>query len=91
MKRAIRLYLTGSVQSLFFKTFIKENADANDVRGFVRTLEDGRTEVFLEGNAEDVAAMATVCKRGPKYAHIRGIEEQPEHLQDFKDFKILKF
>ena len=31
----------------FFRNFIKENAEKDDVRGFVRNLEDGRVEVFL--------------------------------------------
>ncbi len=91
MKKAMRIFLTGTVQSLFFKTFIKENADANDIRGFIRMTEDGRAEIFLEGQHDDVEVMRTICKQGPKYATIRQVEEQPEHLQDFKDFKILRF
>ena len=91
MKKAIRLYLTGTVQSLFFRTFIKENADANDIGGFIRMTEDGRAEIFLEGNGDDVEAMRTICKQGPKYATIRHVEEKPEHIQGFKEFKILRF
>ena len=91
MKKALRIYITGSLQSMFFKNFIKENADANDVKGFLRNLEDGRVEIFLEGQNDNVEAMAKICKQGPKYAQIRGIEEKPERLQDFKEFKIFKF
>lgn len=91
MKRAIRLFLTGSVQSLFFRTFVKEHADTNDVRGFIRTLEDGRVEIFLEGQHDDVAQVAKICSAGPKYATIRNVEQRDERLQDFKEFKILKF
>ena len=87
----MRLFLTGTVQSLFFKTFIKENADSNDVKGFIRMTEEGRAEIFLEGYDENVEAMRTICKQGPKYATIRQVEEQPEHFQDFKEFKILNF
>ena len=91
MKKSIRLHITGSLQSMFFKNFIKENAEANDVKGFLRNLEDGRVEIFLEGQNDDVDAMIKVCKQGPKYAIIREVQEKPEHFQDFKDFKILKF
>ncbi len=91
MKKALRLFITGSLQSMFFRNFIKEQADKYNVRGFLRIREDGKVEIFLEGNSEDVEAMTMICKRGPKYAIIRSIEEKPEHLQDFKDFKILKF
>ena len=91
MKKALRLYITGNLQSLFFKQFIKENAEAYGVKGFLRMREDGRVEIFLEGESRAVDSMATLCKRGPKYATIRKVEEKEEKLQDFKEFKILNF
>ena len=48
-------------------------------------------EIFLEGNTEDVETVSAICKRGPQYATIRKIEEKEEKLQDFKEFKILRF
>ncbi|MEK6927015.1 MAG: acylphosphatase [Nanoarchaeota archaeon] len=91
MKKAIRLYIKGSLQSLFFKQFIKENALAYEVKGFLRIREDGRVEIFLEGESKAVDSMVALCKRGPKYAVIRSVEEKEERLQDFKEFKILNF
>ncbi|MEK6842441.1 MAG: acylphosphatase, partial [Nanoarchaeota archaeon] len=49
MKKSVRLYIDGTVQGVFFRNFIKESAEKNDIHGFVRNLEDGRIEVFLEG------------------------------------------
>ena len=91
MKKAIRLFLTGTVQGIFFKQFIKEHAEKNKVSGFLRNLEDGRVEIFLEGNTENVDAMASLCRRGPLHSNIRNVEEKPERLQDFKEFKIFNF
>ncbi len=90
MKKAIRLYITGSVQGIFFRQFIKDNAEKNKVKGFVRNLEDGRIEIFLEGNGEDVDAMISICKRGPQHSQIRTVEEKEERFQDFREFKILR-
>ncbi len=91
MKKSLRLFLTGTVQGIFFRQFIKDNADKHNVKGYVRNLEDGRVEVFLEGDKENVEAMTLVCKAGPKHANIRNIEEKPEPFQEFKEFKILRF
>ncbi len=91
MKKSLRLYITGSLQSMFFRQFIKEQADAHNVKGFLRKLEDGRVEIFLEGQTLEVDAMKAVCKEGPKYAQIRNVEEKEERFQDFKEFKILNF
>jgi len=89
MKKSIRLYITGTVQGIFYRAFVKENAEKLNVKGFVRNLEDGRVEVFLEGNTNEVDKMIELCKKGPKHSEIRKIEEKEEKFQDFKVFKVL--
>ena len=83
------MYIDGTVQDVFFRGFVKENAERHNVKGFVRNLEDGRVEVFLEGNNTDVDKMVELCKKGPKHANIKGIDIRPEKFQDMKTFKIL--
>ncbi|MDD3151265.1 MAG: acylphosphatase [Candidatus Gastranaerophilales bacterium] len=83
------MYINGTVQDVFFRGYVKENAERHNVKGFVRNLEDGRVEIFLEGNNEDVDKVIELCKKGPKNAQIKGIEMKPEKFQDFKTFKIL--
>lgn len=89
MKKSIRLYITGTVQGIFFRGFVKENAEKLNVKGFVRNLEDGRVEVFLEGEAGAVNKMIEVCKKGPRHSQIRRVEEKEEKFQDLKQFKVL--
>lgn len=89
MKKSVRLYITGTVQGVFFRAFVKENAERYNVKGFVRNLEDGRVEIFLEGNADDVNKIVDLCKKGPKHSQIRKVEEKPEKFQDLKAFKVL--
>jgi len=89
MKKSIRLYITGSVQGVFFRTFVKQNAEKLDVNGFVRNLEDGRVEIFLEGDTDNVDKMIEVCKKGPKHSQIRDVQIKSETFQDFRNFKIL--
>ncbi len=89
MKKSVRLYISGLVHGYFFRSFIKENAERLNVKGFVRNLEDGRVETFLEGNPDDVRKMIEICKKGPKHSKIKDIEEKQERLQEFKSFKIL--
>jgi len=90
MKKSLRLYITGSIHSMFFTQFIKQHADNHNVKGFLRKLEDGRIEIFLEGDNDPVDSLIEICKRGPQYAKIRHVEEKPESFQGFKEFKILK-
>ncbi|MFC1666113.1 acylphosphatase [Nanoarchaeota archaeon] len=89
MKKSVRIYINGVVQGVFFRRFIKENAEKLNVKGFTRNLEDGRVEVFLEGNVDEVKKMIELCKKGPKHAQIRDVELKPEKFQSLKDFKVL--
>ena len=91
MKKSVRVYITGSIQGMFFRQFIKDNADKLGVMGFVRRLEDGRVEVFIEGDGEKVDATIAICKQGPKHATIRNAEQKEEKYQGFKEFKIINF
>lgn len=89
MKKSVRLYIEGTVQDVFFRGFVKENAERCNIRGFVRNLNDGRVEVFAEGDADNVNKMIDIVKKGPKHAMIKYVEVKPEKFQDFKNFKIL--
>lgn len=91
MKKSIRLLISGAVQGVFFRGYIEQHALKNNVRGFVRNLEDGRVEVFLEGDSKDVDKMIPLCKRGPQHSQVRSVEEKEEAFQDFKEFKVLHF
>lgn len=89
MKKSVRLLISGTVQGVFFRKFVKDHADKSNVRGFVRNLEDGRLEVFLEGDSDNVDNMISICKRGPNHSNLRQIEEKDERFQDFKEFRIM--
>ena len=89
MEKSVRVYIIGNVQGVFFRGFLKENAENLNVKGFTRNLEDGRVEVFIEGNVDDVNKMIDICKKGPKHSQVRSVEIKPEKFQDFKTFKVL--
>lgn len=89
MKKSVRVYIDGTVQGVFFRGFIKKNAERFNVKGFVRNLEDGRVEAFFEGQTDDVNKMVEIAKEGPKHSQIRNTEVKQERFQDFKNFKIL--
>lgn len=83
------MILTGTVQPMFFHPYIKKEAEALNIRGFVRTLEDKRIEVFIEGDINAVEAMIPKCKTGPYNTKIKSTEDKEERFQDLKDFRIL--
>jgi acylphosphatase len=87
--KTVKAKINGTVQGVFFRAFVKENAERYNVKGFTRNLEDGRIEIFLEGNSENVNKIIELCKKGPKHSKIRNVEIKPERFQDFKVFKVM--
>ena len=89
MKKAVKVKIKGSVQGVFFRKFVKDQADKLKLAGFVRNLENGTIEIFVEGEIENVDKLCELCKTGPKHSVIKEalVKEQP--FQDFKEFKIL--
>ena len=88
--KTLRVYISGTVQGVLFRKFIKENANRIGVRGFVRNLEDGRVEVVMEGRDEKVMEMLEICKQGNPHSQVRQIEIKELPFQGFEGFKIMR-
>ncbi len=89
MKKSVRIYISGAIQAIFYKSFIKENAERFDVKGFIRSLDDGRIEIFLEGNPEGVNKLIDLARKGPRHTNVKNFEVKPEKFQGIKNFKVL--
>ncbi len=88
--KTTKAIITGTVQGVMFRNFIKENADHYELKGFTRNLSDGRVECVFEGRDENIDKMIEVCKKGPKQADIKNITTENLNHQGFKDFKIIR-
>ena len=56
MRRVVAL-VSGDVQGVGYRWFVRGRADAAGLAGSARNLPDGRVEVVLEGQDADVAAV----------------------------------
>ena len=91
MKKAVKIVILGSVQGVFFRQFVKEEADKLGVRGFVRNIDNGNVEIIVEGDMDKVNKLIEICRQGPKYAQIRNFSvEEKKFSGDYKEFKILR-
>ena len=88
--KTVRLKITGLVQGINFRKYIKEEADKLDLKGHVRNLDTGEVEVIAEGKPEDVDTMVLVCKKGAQHAQVKSVDLQELNHIGFDDFKILE-
>lgn len=87
--KTLKIFVTGTVQGVFFRQFIKQKANEFGLKGFARNLSDGRVEIIVEGRDENVNNMTEACRHGPAHSDVRNVEIQEIRHQGFKDFKIL--
>jgi acylphosphatase len=87
--KTVRLKISGLVQGVFFRKYIKDEADKLSLKGHVRNLESGEVEVVLEGKDEDVNSMISVCKKGAPQSDVKNVDVQELNNIGFDDFKIL--
>ncbi len=88
--KTVKIFISGTVQGVFFRDFIKREAENLGLTGYVKNLEDGRVEAVIEGYDNDVNRLIEVCKRGPIHSKVRDIEIEKMGHQGFDEFKILR-
>lgn len=89
--KTLKIYISGMVQGIFFRQFIKEQADKLGIKGHVRNLENGRVEVVAEGKDKQVNEMLKICRKGSPHSQVKELEIEKISSQDFKEFKVLRF
>ena len=75
------VYVSGTVQGVYFRATTREEARERGVEGWVRNLEDGRVEAVFEGERADVESMVEFCHEGSEAARVEDVDvtnEDPE-------------
>ena len=70
---AEQLLISGDVQMVGYRAWTLRTARALGVTGFVRNLADGRVEIFAEGDAQAIDALAARCRQGPSHARVDNV------------------
>jgi len=64
----------GEVQGVGFRWFVVDAARPLGLRGWVRNLPDGTVEVTAEGDPGPLDSLVAVLRRGPRGAHVTGVD-----------------
>jgi acylphosphatase len=89
--KTVKVFISGIVQDVSFRAFVKEHADNLGVYGYVKNLDDGRVEAVFEGYDNEVNKMLELCKRGPPGSRIKEVEIEKIPNQGLDEFRIIRF
>jgi acylphosphatase len=87
---ARRFLVRGRVQGVGYRYFVERAAAELDLKGYAGNLDDGRVEVYVTGPAERIAELSGYLWKGPRWADVRGVDEQEAALVKYVGFHIIK-
>lgn len=67
------VFLTGRVQGVGFRAFVRRNARRLEIQGWVKNLPDGRVEALISGPDKEVEELLKLMKEGPSLARVTDI------------------
>jgi acylphosphatase len=88
--KQVHVFISGNVQGVGYRQFVKQNARKLGLTGWVRNTEDGGVEAVLQGEEAMITVMIEQCKKGPFLAEVEhcGFEWE-EGEETYTEFKII--
>jgi len=81
------VFVTGTVQGVYYRASTRDAARERDVDGWVRNLDDGRVEAVFEGPESRVEELIEWCHSGSPAASVQDVAvdyEEPEGESGFR-------
>jgi len=89
--KQIHVLVSGFVQGVGFRRFVRHHARKIGVVGWVRNLQDGRVEAVMQGDEKQLLRMIRHCQKGPFFSQVVDIAVEWEEVSvRYEDFTILK-
>jgi len=70
----VRGYVSGQVQGVGFRYFVKRHADELAVNGYAKNLPDGRVEFLLQGEKLAVLSVVDIIRSGPSWSRVTEVK-----------------
>jgi acylphosphatase len=80
--------ITGRVQGVFFRAWMRDQAADLGVTGWVRNCPDGRVDSHVEGEEKAVEQIIERLRRGPPAAKVQDVRLWEVDVCDFDNFEV---
>ena len=71
--KQVHLLISGYVQGVGYREFVRSNAKKLDLKGWTRNLSDQRVEIVVQGTEENIKKLIKLCEEGPFLAEVKNI------------------
>jgi acylphosphatase len=76
------VFISGFVQGVGFRRFVRHHALKLGLAGWVKNLPDNRVEAVFQGTKEQVEEMISICEKGAFLSEVKDVQV------DFEDMEI---
>lgn len=83
------VFISGNVQGVGYRYFVKSHARKLGITGWVRNTEDGGVEAVLQGEKEMIDVILEQCRKGPFLAEVEHVGfDWEEEIESYTEFLI---
>ena len=72
----VRITITGRVQGVGFRESMRVVAQALEINGWVRNVDDGSVEATAQGNEYAIEQLVAWCHNGPPGANVKFVNAE---------------
>ncbi|MBI4091629.1 MAG: acylphosphatase [Candidatus Levybacteria bacterium] len=84
----VHLLISGFVQGVGYRAFVRSRAQDLELTGWVRNLSDNRVEAVAQGEEETLKKFINICEKGPFLSEVKNIAiEWQEPQEQFESFE----
>ncbi len=83
------IFISGFVQGVGFRRFVRYEALKLGLTGWIRNLKDNRVEAVFCGSKEQIERIIPICKKGPFLSEVKDVQVLWDKAEKtFKSFDI---
>lgn len=83
----VHLLISGFVQGVGYREFVKREARKLGIFGWTRNLTDRRVEILAQGDAQVLEKFIKICSRGSFLSEVKNMSiEWQEIIEEFSSF-----
>jgi acylphosphatase len=84
------VYISGFVQGVGFRRFVKHHALKLGLTGWVKNLSDNRVEAVFCGSKEQIEKITSACEKGSFFSEVKNVQISIENTKiDYTGFDII--
>jgi acylphosphatase len=85
------VFISGFVQGVGYRQFVKRSARALNLTGWAKNLPDNRVEAVFQGSKEQIEKIISACKKGPFLSEVKNVvvEWEDQSTENFSSFEVL--